>query len=186
MIRSHGEELTPYDLEIERTFHHRKNNIERGENSGETDREEQLVIFELTMEVIGAVERPMMEYSFPTANERSPASSSPVLKQTTLKSSHQSFRSFGQLDRESLYDAWEQFKSMFRKCPHQELPVWRQVQTFYNGVTLANRAIIDAAAGDTIMKKLPSEAFNVIDEIATNLYSYGQERAEKTTAGTQY
>ncbi|KAL0457755.1 UNVERIFIED_CONTAM: hypothetical protein Slati_0402700, partial [Sesamum latifolium] len=33
------------------------------------------------------------------------------------------------------------------------------------------------------MKKLPSEAFNIIDEIATNLYSYGQERADKRTAG---
>ncbi|KAL0448385.1 UNVERIFIED_CONTAM: hypothetical protein Slati_1394900, partial [Sesamum latifolium] len=54
--------------------------------------------------------------------------------------------SFVQLDRESLYDVWERFKSMLRKCPHHELPVWRQVQTFYNGVTLANRATIDAAA----------------------------------------
>ncbi|KAL0433524.1 UNVERIFIED_CONTAM: hypothetical protein Slati_2686700 [Sesamum latifolium] len=54
---------------------------------------------------------------------------------------------------------------------------------FYNGVTLANRATIDAAAGGTIMEKLPSEAFNIIDEIATNLYSYGQERTDKRTAG---
>ncbi|KAL0405268.1 UNVERIFIED_CONTAM: hypothetical protein Slati_3840700 [Sesamum latifolium] len=72
---------------------------------------------------------------------------------------------------------------MLRKCPHHELPVWHQVQTFYNGFTLANRATIDAAAGGTIMKKLPSEAFNIIDEIVTNLYSYGQERADKRTAG---
>ncbi|KAL0444657.1 UNVERIFIED_CONTAM: hypothetical protein Slati_2188400 [Sesamum latifolium] len=72
---------------------------------------------------------------------------------------------------------------MLKKCPHHELPVWRQVQTFYNGVTLANRATIDAAAGGTIMKKLPSKAFNIIDEIATNLYSYGQERADKRAAG---
>ncbi|KAL0406189.1 UNVERIFIED_CONTAM: hypothetical protein Slati_3932800 [Sesamum latifolium] len=85
------------------------------------------------------------------------------------------------LDRESLYDAWERFKNMLRKCSHHELSVWRQVQTFYNGVILANRAIIDAAAGGTIMKKLPSKAFNIIDEIATNLYSYGQERADKRT-----
>ncbi|KAL0453492.1 UNVERIFIED_CONTAM: hypothetical protein Slati_1327300 [Sesamum latifolium] len=91
--------------------------------------------------------------------------------------------SFVQLDRESLYDAWERFKSMLRKCPHHELPVWRQVQTFYNGVTLANRATIDAAAGGTIMKKLPSEVFNIIDEITTNLYSYGQERTDERAVG---
>ncbi|KAL0462104.1 UNVERIFIED_CONTAM: hypothetical protein Slati_0098000 [Sesamum latifolium] len=91
--------------------------------------------------------------------------------------------SFVQLDRESLYNAWERFKSMLRKCPHHELPVWRHVQTFYNGVTLANQATIDAAAGGTIMKKLSSEAFNIIDEITTNLYSYGQERTDKRAAG---
>ncbi|KAL0319977.1 UNVERIFIED_CONTAM: hypothetical protein Sradi_5259200 [Sesamum radiatum] len=57
--------------------------------------------------------------------------------------------SFVQLDRESLYDAWERFKT----------------------------------AGGTIMKKLPSEVFNIIDEITTNLYSYGQVRTDKRTAG---
>ncbi|KAL0404784.1 UNVERIFIED_CONTAM: hypothetical protein Sradi_2119200 [Sesamum radiatum] len=85
-------------------------------------------------------------------------------------------------DRESLYDARERFKGMLRRCPHHELPVWRQVQTFYNGITLANRATIDAAAGGTIMKKLPSEAFNIIDEIATNLYSYGLEKTNERVA----
>ncbi|KAL0405105.1 UNVERIFIED_CONTAM: hypothetical protein Slati_3824400 [Sesamum latifolium] len=69
MTRSHGEELTSYDPEIERTFHQRNKSIERGKNSGETDPEEQLVIFEPTMEIMGAVERLMMEYSFPTADE---------------------------------------------------------------------------------------------------------------------
>ncbi|KAL0444222.1 UNVERIFIED_CONTAM: hypothetical protein Slati_2144900 [Sesamum latifolium] len=97
MTRSHGEELMPYDPEIERIFHQRKNAIERGENSGETDPEEQLVIFEPTMEIMGAIERPMMEYYFPTADGTISSLSNPVLKQTTLKSSHQSFRSFGQV-----------------------------------------------------------------------------------------
>ncbi|KAL0319585.1 UNVERIFIED_CONTAM: hypothetical protein Sradi_5220000 [Sesamum radiatum] len=213
MTRSHGEELKPYDPEIERTLHRRKNNIERGENSGETDPEEQLVIFEPTMEAIGAAERPMMEYSFPTADGTTFSIIKPAIEANNveikqaiiqiIRSSVQfyglpdedpnkhlvnfleicdTFR-FNSLDRESLYEAWERFKSMLRKCPHYELSMWQQVQTFYNGVTLANRATIDAAAGGTIMKKLLSEAFNIIDEIATNLYSYGQERVEKRTAG---
>ncbi|KAL0401942.1 UNVERIFIED_CONTAM: hypothetical protein Slati_4224100 [Sesamum latifolium] len=91
--------------------------------------------------------------------------------------------SFVQLDKIIVYDAWEHFKGMLRRCPHHELPVWRQVQTFYNGVTLVNRATIDAAAGGTIMKKLPSEVFNIIDEIATNLYSYGLERTDRRVTG---
>ncbi|KAL0454827.1 UNVERIFIED_CONTAM: hypothetical protein Slati_0821900 [Sesamum latifolium] len=193
------------------------------------------------MEIMGAVERPMMEYSFSTADGTISSIVKPSVEANNfeikpsiiqiIRSSVQfydlpdedpnkyllnfleicdTFRFNGVsndavrlrifhshyvillktgfslyllLDRESLYDAWELFKSMLRKCPHHELPVWRQVQTFYNGVTLANLATIDAAAGGTIMKKLPSEAFNIIDEIATNLYSYGQERADKRPAG---
>ncbi|KAL0406170.1 UNVERIFIED_CONTAM: hypothetical protein Slati_3930900 [Sesamum latifolium] len=34
--------------------------------------------------------------------------------------------SFVQLERKSLYDAWERFKGILRRCPHHELPVWRQ------------------------------------------------------------
>ncbi|KAL0339419.1 UNVERIFIED_CONTAM: hypothetical protein Sangu_1464000 [Sesamum angustifolium] len=85
-------------------------------------------------------------------------------------------------DRESLYGAWEHFRNILRKCPHHELPLWQQVYTFYNGVTLANQAIIDIVAGGTIMKKLLSEAFNIIAEIATNLYAYRQERTDKRLA----
>ncbi|KAL0367369.1 UNVERIFIED_CONTAM: hypothetical protein Sradi_3627000 [Sesamum radiatum] len=238
MTRSHGEELTPYDPKIERTFPRRKNNIERGENSGETDLEEQLVIFEPTMEVMGAVERPMMEYSFPTADGMTSSIVKPAVEANNfeIKSAIiqiiQSSVQFSDLPDEdpnkhlvnfleicdtfrfngvssdairlrifsfSLCDtAKDWFQSLpagnpcmmhgndLRACfgsAHHELPVWRQVQTFYNGVTLVNRATIDTAAGGTIMKKLPSKAFNIIDEIATNLYSYGQERVEKRTAG---
>ncbi|KAL0456225.1 UNVERIFIED_CONTAM: hypothetical protein Slati_0961700 [Sesamum latifolium] len=38
--------------------------------------------------------------------------------------------SFVQLDRGSLYDAWECFKGMLRRCPHHELPVWRQMLSY--------------------------------------------------------
>ncbi|KAL0411765.1 UNVERIFIED_CONTAM: hypothetical protein Slati_3766200 [Sesamum latifolium] len=156
------------------------------------------------MEIMGVVERPMMEYSFPTADGTISSIVKPSVEannfeikssiiqiiRSNLGFSHShyvillkaGFSLCLLLDRESLYDAWERFKSMLRKCPHHELPVWRQVQTFYNGVTLANRATIDSVAGGTIMKKLPSEAFNIIDEIATNLYSYGQERTDKRAA----
>ncbi|KAL0346445.1 UNVERIFIED_CONTAM: hypothetical protein Scaly_1660500 [Sesamum calycinum] len=57
--------------------------------------------------------------------------------------------SFARLGRDSMYDAWECFKKL---------------------------RTINATASGTIMKNLPSKVFNIIDEIATNLYSYGQER----------
>ncbi|KAL0373949.1 UNVERIFIED_CONTAM: hypothetical protein Sradi_3310600 [Sesamum radiatum] len=263
MTRSRGGELIQFDPEIERTFHRQRNTIERGDTTENSDTEEHLTIIEPTMDHVGAVERPMMEYSFPTADGTISSIALPTVQANNfeikpsiiqiIRSSVQfsglpeedpnkhlsnfleicdTFKFNGVSDDavrlrifpfslcdtakdwlqslptgsittwasltqkflakyfppaktakiESLYDAWERFKGMLRRCPHHELPVWRQVQTFYNGVTLANRATIDAAAGGTIMKKLPSEAFNIIDEIATNLYSYGLEKTDKRVA----
>ncbi|KAL0440245.1 UNVERIFIED_CONTAM: hypothetical protein Slati_2507500 [Sesamum latifolium] len=180
------------------------------------DTEEQFTIIESAIDHMGAVERPMMEYSFPTADGTISSITKPTIQANTLRFNQPSFKLFDLvcsslvcltrilinifltflryvilsslmvlvmmlldleffhslyvipskigfnpyllLDKESLYDAWERFKGMLRRCPHHELPVWRQVQTFYNGITLVNRAIIDAAAGGTIMKKLSSEA----------------------------
>ena len=42
--------------------------------------------------------------------------------------------SFVQMENESLYDAWERFKDLLRKCPYHGIPPWVQIQTFYNGL----------------------------------------------------
>src|SRR5262249_5891843 len=54
---------------------------------------------------------------------------------------------YTQIETETLYEAWERYKDLLRRCPHHGLPVWLQVQTFYNGLTNRNKAMIDAAVG---------------------------------------
>ena len=53
---------------------------------------------------------------------------------------------FMQYDMESLYEAWERYKDMLRRCPHHGLPKWLQVQTFYNGLSGNTKTLVDAAA----------------------------------------
>ena len=45
-----------------------------------------------------------------------------------------------------MYEAWERYKDLLRKCPYHELPDWLQIQTFYNGLRLERRAMVDATA----------------------------------------
>ncbi|KAA3474252.1 Retrotransposon gag protein [Gossypium australe] len=66
--------------------------------------------------------------------------------------------SFVQFDMETLYDAWETFKDLSRRFPHHGLPLWLQVQTFYNVV------------GGTLNNKRPKEAQEFIEEITLNNY----------------
>ncbi|KAG8481361.1 hypothetical protein CXB51_026130 [Gossypium anomalum] len=60
------------------------------------------------------------------------------------------------MDLETLYDAWERYKDLLRRCPHHGLPLSLQVQTFYNG-NPSTRQMIDTAAGGTINNKTPEE-----------------------------
>ena len=53
---------------------------------------------------------------------------------------------FLQQDQESLYEAWERFKDLLRKCLHHGLPLWMQVQMFYNGLLLNTQTKVDAAS----------------------------------------
>ena len=85
--------------------------------------------------------------------------------------------SFVQIEGESLYECWERFKELLRRCPHHGIPLWLQVQTFYNGLGGSLRNMIDAPSGDTLMTKTPNEAFDLIDGMAANSYSWQSERA---------
>ncbi|KAI3807730.1 hypothetical protein L1987_23664 [Smallanthus sonchifolius] len=79
-------------------------------------------------------------------------------------------------DSESLYEAWECFKDMLRKCPHHRLEVWLQVSSFYNGLQNQARQTLDATAGGIFGNKRPQEAYNLIEEIAMNSYQWYNPR----------
>ncbi|KAH9779814.1 hypothetical protein KPL71_007852 [Citrus sinensis] len=40
---------------------------------------------------------------------------------------------------ESLYEAWERFKELLRRCPHHGIPYCIQLETFYNGLNPSTR-----------------------------------------------
>ncbi|XP_057247487.1 uncharacterized protein LOC125492826 [Beta vulgaris subsp. vulgaris] len=92
--------------------------------------------------------------------------------------------SFAQYDGESLYEAWERFKDLQRKCPHHGVPDWLLVQTFYNGLNESVRITIDAAAGGAIMGKTTEVANRLLEEMASNNYHWSNNRGKpKNTAG---
>nr|GEW18500.1 reverse transcriptase domain-containing protein [Tanacetum cinerariifolium] len=62
----------------------------------------------------------------------------------------------------SLFKAWERYMLSINHYPkHNMLPV-TQIDTFYNGLTLKHRDIINAIAGETFMKRRPKECYDLI------------------------
>ena len=83
---------------------------------------------------------------------------------------------FTQIDEETLYDAWERFKDLLHLCPYHGLQRWMIIQAFYKGVTQPVRSTIDAATGGTLMNKTEDEAYNLIKEMAYNIFQWSTKR----------
>ncbi|XP_027156543.1 uncharacterized protein LOC113757463 [Coffea eugenioides] len=77
---------------------------------------------------------------------------------------------------ETLYEVWERYRELQRRCPHHGLPDWLVVQTFYNGLTYLTKTHVDAAAGGALMGKKVEEAQQLIEEMAANNYQWANER----------
>ncbi|KAL5579184.1 hypothetical protein UlMin_011626 [Ulmus minor] len=90
---------------------------------------------------------------------------------------------FLQQDQESLYEAWERFKDLLRKCPHHGLPLWMQVQTFYNGLLSNTQTMVDAASGGAFFNKSPEDGYELLEVMASNNFMKSERNAQKRTAG---
>ncbi|KAG8474591.1 hypothetical protein CXB51_031240 [Gossypium anomalum] len=94
--------------------------------------------------------------------------------------------SFVQMDLETLYDAWGRYKDLLRVCPHHGLPLWLQVQTFYNGLNPSTRQLIDAAIGGTLNNKTHEKAYDFIEEMSLNNYQWQVMRTKPSKVASVF
>ncbi|KAL4283785.1 hypothetical protein GQ457_16G021310 [Hibiscus cannabinus] len=84
--------------------------------------------------------------------------------------------SFCQTDDESMYEAWDRYKELFRKCPMHGFNEWTKVIMFYNGVNAPTRMMLDASANGTLLDKSAEEATEILDRLANNDYQFPSTR----------
>ena len=83
----------------------------------------------------------------------------------------QEINTFRQLEGENMAEAWDRFHELLRKCPHHRLTRWMQVHTFYNGLRNATRTVINASESGALMKKTMDQAYEILEDVATNTNS---------------
>ncbi|KAH9668539.1 hypothetical protein KPL70_021450 [Citrus sinensis] len=83
---------------------------------------------------------------------------------------------FHQLEDESLYEAWERFKELLRRCPHHGIPCCIQLETFYNELNPSTRLLVDTSANGALLSKSYTEAYEILERIANNNYQWPSTR----------
>ncbi|KAK8935601.1 hypothetical protein KSP39_PZI013849 [Platanthera zijinensis] len=90
---------------------------------------------------------------------------------------------FMQGNGETLYDAWERFKELLRKCPHHGLATHQQVWTFYNGLQTSTMIQVDGAAGGSLMNKYPEDAYEILEDLSSNNYHSFERQGSSSMGG---
>ena len=58
---------------------------------------------------------------------------------------------FQQVDDESFTECWERFNELCRKCPGPIGEQGDELQSFYKGLTLQNKSMVNSSAGGSIV-----------------------------------
>ncbi|XP_073154034.1 uncharacterized protein [Henckelia pumila] len=96
----------------------------------------------------------------------------PPAKSTQLKIEISSFR---QNDFERLYEAWERYKYLLRRCPNNKFAYWEKIKLFYNGLNAPTRMSMDSAARGTIFAKDPAQAYEMLKKMTINSFQWPTE-----------
>ncbi|KAH9698812.1 hypothetical protein KPL71_024142 [Citrus sinensis] len=81
-----------------------------------------------------------------------------------------------QLPRETLYEYWERFKQLCASCPQHQISDQLLIQYFYEGLSLMDRSMIDAASGGVLVNKTPTQARELISNMAANAQQFGNRQ----------
>ncbi|GJS47770.1 reverse transcriptase domain-containing protein [Tanacetum coccineum] len=100
----------------------------------------------------------------------------PPSKTTHLKNE---ISCFTQKFEETFSEACEQFKEMFRACPHHGFRKLTQVDTFYNGLNENDQDSLNTAAGGNLLSKTTREALNIIENKSKVRYSRNKSNVSR-------
>ena len=73
---------------------------------------------------------------------------------------------FKQKEDESLYNAWQRYKKLLRRCPMHGIEQMTQMDIFYHAMNYKSKGIMDVAFGGAFRRKSADEATQLIEELA--------------------
>ena len=82
---------------------------------------------------------------------------------------------FKQGEEESLYNAWERFKRLLKRCPMHGIDLPTQMDIFYHAMNYTSKGITDASCCGAFKRRSAKEARQVIEDLAKCNYKAPSE-----------
>ena len=79
-----------------------------------------------------------------------------------------------------MYETWERYKDLLRRCPQHGYLDWLQIQLFYNWLSSSTKSILDVTTEGSIFSKNAQEAYTILENLATTFYIWPCERSSTT------
>ncbi|KAF7800491.1 DNA-directed DNA polymerase [Senna tora] len=85
---------------------------------------------------------------------------------------------------ETLHDYWERFKTLCASCPQHGVSEQGLIHYFYQGLHPTERGMLDAASGESIVDKTPTDAREIIFTMAATSQDFGDSQDMPITTET--
>ncbi|RDX93862.1 hypothetical protein CR513_23824, partial [Mucuna pruriens] len=81
---------------------------------------------------------------------------------------------------ETLHEYWERFNKLYATYPHHRISEQLLIQYFYEGLSMMDKSMIDAASGGALMDKTSAAARHLISNMASNTEQFGIRRPSQS------
>ena len=71
-----------------------------------------------------------------------------------------------QKEEDSLFNAWERFKRLLKRCPMHGIDLTTQMDIFYHAMNYASKGIIDASFCGAFKRRSVDEVRQLIEDLA--------------------
>ena len=88
---------------------------------------------------------------------------------------------FKQGEDECLYNAWERYKRLLKRCPMHGIDLTTQMDIFYHAMNYASKGIIDASCREDFKKRSVEEARQLIEDLAKCNYKAPSEASRSSS-----
>nr|XP_016515025.1 PREDICTED: uncharacterized protein LOC107831743 [Nicotiana tabacum] len=86
---------------------------------------------------------------------------------------------FSQGEGETVFEAWERFKEMLQRCPHNGMEQWMQLQDFWDGLNPSSRRLLNSAVPGPLMKKTPEEIVTPLNELSEDADQWSTDQVDR-------